>query len=219
MTLLCLVSLAMSRSRTSWAAFIGTVGLSAPFAVSSNPHLASTRIWRRISLGLVAAVGVLPFLLAPFAPASAIDDPLNGRLLIWNGALSILAQRPWTGYGYAAVWGRVNATLLPQIPITAHPSAMSAHNGVVDVATELGIPAAALACACLFAALSSVRELYARATSAFSLFALAFAVAFAFMSFGEAHLLRIHSFFWILFVGLTTAVRRSLDDAHPAAAA
>ena len=87
------------------------------------------------------------------------------------------------------------------------------------MATELGIPAAVLACALLFAALSDARRLFARAPSAFSRFALGFAAAFALMSFGEAHLLRIHSFFWILFVGLTTAVRRALDDAQPATAA
>ena len=80
------------------------------------------------------------------------------------------------------------------------------------MATELGIPAAIVACVYLFAALSNAARLFERAPSAFSFFALVFLIGFAVMGFTEAHLLQIHWVFWILFVALTVAVRRELEE-------
>jgi O-antigen ligase len=87
----------------------------------------------------------------------------------------------------------------------------SAHNSIVQVATELGIPAAIIACAYLFGVLTNAGQLFEREPSAFSLFALLFLVAFAVMSFAEAHLLQIHWSVWILFVALTATVERELE--------
>jgi O-antigen ligase len=211
MAALSVFALVASRSRTSIAAFAFLLATSIALVLARDAGLDFSRAWRRTSLALVLAVGLLPFLLAPLAPAFGDRDPLNGRLRIWSGALAILRERPWTGYGYAVVWGRAKATLLPHIPITAHPSSTDAHNSIVDVATTLGIPAAAVACVYLFGALSDAGRLFARESNAFSFFALAFVVGSVAMGFGESHLLHVHWFFWILFVGVTATVKRTLE--------
>ena len=115
-----------------------------------------------------------------------------------------------TGYGYAVVWGRSDETLLPHIPITANGSSTSAHNSIVNVATELGLPAAIVVCAYLLAALRDAARLFAQRPSAFSAFALGFLVAVVLVGFTESLLLRVHAF-WILFVAITVAVKRSLE--------
>jgi O-antigen ligase len=138
-------------------------------------------------------------------------DPFNGRLALWDGAGQILRERPFTGYGYEVVWGRSRARLLPHVSILANPSASSAHNSILNIATELGIPAAIVACAYLFGALCNAGRLFEREPSAFSFFALVFLVGFTVGSLAEAHLLEIHSIFWILFVALTVAVKRGQD--------
>jgi len=165
---------------------------------------------RRLSLGLILAVSVVPLLLAPLTTILGNDDPLK-RTHIWAGALTILRERPLTGYGYAVVWGRSDATLLPHIAVTAHPSAGSAHNDILNVATELGIPAAIVACVYLFGALSNAARLFEREPSTFSFFAVGFLVGTAVIAFAEAYLFRIHSFFWILFVALTVTAKHELD--------
>ena len=96
-------------------------------------------------------------------------------------------------------------------------SAGSAHNDIVNVATELGIPAAIVACVYLFGALSNAARLFEREASTFSFFALGFLVGTAVIGFAETHLLRIHSFFWILFVALTVTVKHELDGRVPTA--
>jgi O-antigen ligase len=166
---------------------------------------------RRMSLALIVIVSVGPFLVGPVASVLGNDNPLNGRTFIWDGARTILRERPFTGYGYAVVWGRSADTLLPHIPITARGTSVTAHNSIVNVATELGIPAALVACAYLLAALRDAGRLFARRPSAFSAFAVGFLVAVVFVGFTESLLLRIHAF-WIMFVAITVAVKRALEE-------
>ena len=217
MCALSLFAVAVARSRTSLFALGAGLAAFAYLAVAPVMRRPSRAQMQRVFLGLVLVVAVIPFLVAPLATVLGKSDPLNGRAGIWAGAMTILHERPVTGYGFAVVWGRAQATLLPHIAITAHWSATNAHNSIVHVATELGIPAALIACVYLFGALSNAGRLYEREPSAFSCFAAVFLVALAVMSFAEAHLLQIHWMFWILFVALTVTVRLALNGGAPAA--
>jgi O-antigen ligase len=207
---LCLVAVVQAHSRTSFVALgISLVAL-AYLAIAKATRRPTRVVLQRMSLGLVLGVSVMPFLVGPLAAALGSNDPLNGRTAIWAGALAILRERPLTGYGYAVVWGRAAATLLPHIAITAHRSAANAHNSIVNVATELGIPAAIVASVYLFGAFSNAVKLFEQEPSPFSSFALVFLVGITVTGVAEAHLLRIHSMFWILFIALTVTVKRSL---------
>jgi O-antigen ligase len=207
----CLVALAWSRSRTSMFA-LGASLIACAYVALAQLRQHPTRLpMQRAALGLVLGVALVPWLVAPLGAALGVD-PLNGRMTLWNGALQILRERPVTGYGYEVVWGQSTATLLPHVEATALRSSSSAHNSIVNVATELGIPAAIVACAYLFGSFATAVRLFEQQRSAFSLFALVFLVAFTVLGFAETHLLQVHSVFWILFVALTVAVQRSLAE-------
>jgi O-antigen ligase len=214
---LCLFAVVQARSRTSFAALGVSLAVLAYLSSASANRRPTRAMLRRVSLGLLLGVSVLPFFVGPLAALLGNDDPLNGRTRIWSGAEAILRERPLTGYGYAVVWGRSGATLLPHVAVTAHRSAGSAHNDIVHVATELGIPAAIVACVYLFGALSNAARLFEREASTFSFFAVGFLVGTVVIAFAETYLLRIHSFFWILFVALTVTVKHKLDGRVPTA--
>jgi O-antigen ligase len=213
---LCLIAVVQARSRTSFVALGVSLAVLAYLASAlANPRPTRATL-RRLSLGLILGVSVVPLLLAPLTTILGDHDPLK-RTHLWAGALTILRERPLTGYGYAVVWGRSGDTLLPHVAVTAHRSAGSAHNDIVHVATELGIPAAIVACVYLFGALSNAARLFEREASTFSFLAVGFLVSTAVIAFAETHLLRIHSFFWILFVALTVTVKHTLDGRVPTA--
>ena len=213
---LCLLAVVEARSRTSFVALGVCLAVFAYLASASANRRPTRATLRRLSLGLILGVCVVPLLLAPLATILGDHDPLN-RTRLWAGALTIVRERPLTGYGYAVVWGRSDATLLPHVAVTAHRSSGSAHNEIVHVATELGIPAAIVACVYLFGALANAARLFEREASTFSFFAVGFLVSTAVIAFTETYLFRIHSFFWILFVALTVTVKHQLDGTVPAA--
>ena len=210
---LCALSVlvvAEARSRTPFVALIVCLAAWVGLAIAAVARRPTRTLMRGVSVALVLAVSVSPFLIGALARAPRSPDILNGRTRIWAGALPILRERPLTGYGYAVVWGRGDATLLPELEVTALPWALNAHNSIANIATELGIPAAMVACAYLFGALIAAERLCERAPSAFSLFALVCLISITVMGFAESHLLQIHWVFWILLVALTVSVRRAL---------
>lgn len=69
------------------------------------------------------------------------SDPSSSRFAIWHDALVLLAQQPWTGVG----WGNFNFawtfTPLPNRPVAFFDHT---HNLPLQLAVELGLPAALL---------------------------------------------------------------------------
>jgi O-antigen ligase len=214
---LAVAALTQARSRTALAGFAASLMMLAYLWMATSSGHPTLPALRRLSLLLVLCVSILPFFIGPIGSAIGNDDPLNGRTRLWSGVMTIASERPLTGYGYEAVWRPKQGTLLPHIPTTAHASATTAHNSILNVACEIGIPAAVVACFYLFAALVDAARLLEKAPSAFSLFALLFCFSIVVMGFAEAHLLRVHSVVWILFVALTVAVKRSLESLDHAA--
>ena len=200
-----------ARSRTAFVALAVCLVAWVCMAVASVTRRPIHALVQVLSIWLVLGVSVVPFLVGLLGTVLGGPDPLNARTEIWAGSLAILRERPLTGYGYAAVWGRAEATLLPQVEVTARPFALTAHNSIMNVASELGIPAAIVAGVYLFGALSRAGQLCERAPSAFSLFALVCLIGITVMGFAEAHLLQIHWLFWILVVALTVTTRRVLN--------
>src|SRR5262245_7880826 len=181
---LCLLAVIHAHSRTSFVALGVSLAVLAYLASASANRRPTRATLRRLSLGLILGVSVVPLLLAPLKPILGGNDPLK-RTHLWAGALTILRERPLTGYGYAVVWGRSDATLLPHVAATAHPFAATAHNDIVHVATELGIPAAIVACVYLFGALSNAARLFEREASTFSFLVVGFLVGTAVLAFAE----------------------------------
>lgn len=209
--LLSLVVVVQARSRTSVVALGVTLAVFACLSLAAGAHRPALVTMKRLAAALVISVSVLPFVVGPLAAALGNSDPLNGRTRLWESVATMVRERPLTGYGYEVVWARGEASLLPHVAATVQRSAASAHNSILHIASELGLVGALVACLYLFAALVDAALLWKRAPSSFSLFVLLFVVGIAVSGFAEAHLLRIHSIFWILFVALTVGAKRSLE--------
>ena len=77
----------------------------------------------------------------------------TGRTELWKFAFENIAQRPWTGFGFESFWftpevyfGEPNRELDWDVRGAVH-----GHNGYVDIALSMGIPAlAAAVCAMIF---------------------------------------------------------------------
>ncbi|VTU39114.1 putative bicarbonate transporter, IctB family [Variovorax sp. PBL-H6] len=157
---LLVVALAASTSRTGLLQLLLISGISAWLARrerrphqrkegSTDPRLPPP--WSLLALipAYCAAAWLLPLLAGPGvegmihrlrdgAPAA------HSRLVLWSNVLELIAQRPWTGWG----WGELSF---------AHYSTLyegprfieildNAHNLPLHLAVELGIPAAVLIC-------------------------------------------------------------------------
>lgn len=72
----------------------------------------------------------------------APDD--HGRLILWRNVLTLIGERPWTGWG----WGELSfAHYSTQYPGARFVEILdNAHNLPLHLAVELGIPAAVLIC-------------------------------------------------------------------------
>jgi hypothetical protein len=132
--------------------------------------LALLVLWRgassRLVLGLVViglvfyalAGWMLPRLLLDWTGFAAegvfarlADDPqsCSSRRVLWSNVLYLIAQKPWTGWG----WGELDYAHY----ITLFPGARfctlldNAHNLPLHLAVELGLPVAAVACGAVLA--------------------------------------------------------------------
>lgn len=74
-------------------------------------------------------------------PASAFSPGVEGRLLAWSWILERIAERPWLGHGYGGFLSLFEHARDERFP-TSGPWDY-AHNTYLELAVELGLPAAA----------------------------------------------------------------------------
>jgi len=82
------------------------------------------------------------------------DLTYTGRTTLWEFAGEMIARRPWSGYGYDSFWGS------PVVANTDNPfdrpwdvrSMMHGHDGYLDIALAMGIPALCVAAYVFFIA-------------------------------------------------------------------
>lgn len=85
--------------------------------------------------------------LKDLAAALAPDLTYTGRTSLWHFSGEMIAQRPWTGYGYESFWGTPVVTGAEQ-PFDREwdiRGIVHGHNGYLDIAILMGLPALGIA--------------------------------------------------------------------------
>lgn len=85
------------------------------------------------------AMGLPPFGEGAYVVGRTLEDPVNGRRLLWECAFDLIHRHPWLGVGplHFAHYGLSRGD-------AAHP-----HNWMLQIAAEWGIPALAMVCIAL----------------------------------------------------------------------
>jgi O-antigen ligase len=168
-----------------------------------------------------AVLGVFFFAMVMSAPVWDLEawtamtgrsTNFSGRTEIWGPAWSAALRSPLTGYGYGAVWfPHEEFEYVQQFLLRTYWTAFHGHNGFLHIAPEIGLPAAFAVTGSVLWTLRESLSLYFRKPAAFSLFVIAFEIAFILKNVFEASMLIDRLFEWLLFIALSLCVLRSQE--------
>ena len=71
---------------------------------------------------------------------TGVDVTFTDRVAIWQLSLSMLAERPLTGFGFQTLWGSADMLSSGSSIESWANKATNAHNGYLDIALNAGIP-------------------------------------------------------------------------------
>lgn len=130
------------------------------------------------------------------------DATLTGRTKIWAAIGRLIAERPWTGYGYAAVWSDKSGWgPLAWIVKWAGFKPQHAHNSWLE--QWLGLGVFGLAAWALYYLTTLFRAIWAVFTSKGAVLALPFLIVFTLVSLTESIALIYNDLRWVMFVMLS----------------
>ena len=166
----------------------------------------------RFDLGLISTLvlGVLCAILVAFAfyninTAELIgrSSDLTGRGEVWQQTWALILDKPLTGYGYGTIWYPTAESLRIQQQLTDFSWVVyHAHNGLLQLASEIGIPLTALAVLMIIQQLIEIVYCQYQRQQAGVLFVLGFMVALLISNYSEARLMVNRELYWIFFVAL-----------------
>lgn len=195
-----------TQSKTSLLCLMLGLGLIAGFWTlkKGGPAFAVVAVWAAV---VVAGLGVWAWETQSAAILEALgkDPSLTGRTEIWASLMRKVADRPWTGYGYGAFWGRIgDSPPADWVRQETGWTVPSAHNGWIDLLVQLGWPGAILVgvIMALTALITVLRSGGAGVREGW--WALGFMAAYFMLSLSESILLTHQSLPWVLFLACVT---------------
>jgi exopolysaccharide production protein ExoQ len=211
-----ILALAMTRSATATVVLV--IGLLAVAIFLASKRIGAPSLLTLL-LVLVAGSGIAIFVatsqhLYDVTELLGRDATLTHRTEIWAAAWQATLDRPWLGWGYGALWSvtEESAFVSRQLLSTSW-AAVHAHNGFLNVASELGLPAGVMAVGWLLTGLVRATQAYIRRTSPFYLFAIAFSLQMIVENISESFLFAHRELAWMLIVTIVVAVQRVLQSA------
>lgn len=137
---------------------------------------------------------------------------LTGRSQVWSQVIDLILLHPLKGVGYGVLWFPTDDTIWVQQSLFDFTWVVHhAHNGLLQVASEIGMPLAVVAL--LMVAQQTVEIFYCQyeRRQVGVLFVLAFVAAFLISNFSEARFLVSRELFWIFFLALPISMLRQVN--------
>jgi exopolysaccharide production protein ExoQ len=209
----CLFLVVMSTSKTSLiSVLLGVAAVGLVWTVRRGPVAGVAASWAAVvGLGLIG--GVAFFASDVVFGLLGKDATLTGRTQLWAAIMRQINERPWQGFGYAAIWDETGPWgPMAWISHDAGFRAHHAHNSWLEQWLSLGVPGlVAWAGFYLQTLAGNVVALY-RDKGAY--LALPFFVIYSLTSLTESIAVVYNDMRWVIFVAL--AVKLTLPDAPPA---
>ena len=207
---LCLALLAFSQSATSLLAMLVAGSLSLYLFIAARFQLGFVQM---IVVALMLA-GLVGFATLNIDTAELVGrtDDLTGRGEVWQQTWQLILERPLTGYGYGSIWYPTTATLWIQQSLTDFTWIVyHAHNGFLQVASEVGLPVAILALLMVAQQLIEIFYCQYQRQQAAVLFVLAYVVLYLIGNYSEARFLVTRELYWIFFIALPASMLRQVN--------
>lgn len=191
----------MSQSKTSLASLmLGLMALGFVWVCQRGPAYGAAATW----VGVTGVVLLAMFLLLASDVFFAIlgkDATLTGRTQIWTAAFRQIEQRPWLGYGYAAVWSDKSGWgPLAWIVHDAKFTPQHAHNSWIEQLIGMGV--VGLTAWGFFYLQTMALAVVAVFRERGAVLAFPFLVVFTLVSLTESIAVVYNDFRWALFVAL-----------------
>lgn len=207
---LCLAVLALSHSATSLLAMLMAGSLSLYLFIASRFQLG----FIRMAVMAILFLAVIALIISNIETAELVgrSGDLTGRGEVWRQTWKLILQRPLTGFGYGSLWFPTDATIWIQQSLTDFSWVVHhAHNGLLQVASEVGMPLALIALLMVAQQLIEIFYCQYERQQVGVLFVLAFVTAFLISNFSEARFLVSRELFWIFFIALPISMLRQIN--------
>ena len=205
-----LAVLGLSNSATSLLAMLVAGALSLYLFIANPFQLGFIRM--AVMAVLFTAVVVLAIANIDTAELVGRTDDLTGRGEVWKQTWKLILERPLTGVGYGSLWYPTDATIWIQQSLTDFTWVVyHAHNGLLQVASEVGMPLALIALLMVAQQLIEIFYCQYERQQVGVLFVLAFVTAYLISNFSEARFLVNRELFWIFFLALPVSMLRQIN--------
>lgn len=207
---ICLGVLGLSQSATSLLAMLVAGALSLYLFIAIRAQLG----FIRMAFMAVLFIGVTALAIANIDTAELVGrtDDLTGRGEVWKQTWKLILDRPLTGFGYGSLWFPTDATIWIQQSLTDFTWVVfHAHNGLLQVASEVGMPLAMIALLMVAQQLIEIFYCQYERRQVGVLFVLAFVTVYLISNFSEARFLVTRELFWIFFLALPVSMLRQIN--------
>lgn len=214
----CLGLLAMSQSATSLVAMAVSGSLALYLYIANRFQLG----FFRMAFVAVLFVSLVSLIVANVNTNELVgrSGDLTGRGEVWTQVIKLILDQPLKGVGYGALWFPTDETLWVQKTFFDFTWVVyHAHNGLLHIASEIGIPLSLVALLMVTQQLIEIFYCQYQRRHVGVLFVLAFVVAFLISNYSEARFLMTRELFWIFFLALPISMLRQINMASPAVGA
>lgn len=205
-----LALLGLSHSATSLLAMLVAGALSLYLFIASRFQLS----FIRMAVMAILFTSVLALAIANIETAELVGrtDDLTGRGEVWKQTWKLILEQPLTGVGYGSLWYPTDDTIWIQQSLTDFTWVVyHAHNGLLQVASEVGLPLAMIALLMVAQQLIEIFYCQYERQQVGVLFVLAFVTAYLISNFSEARFLVNRELFWIFFLALPISMLRQIN--------